>query len=186
MERLFKRTWSAHYGKCVVVSYWLLGLCNNFAYVVMLSAAHDILEKTPNSTHNATATTATTSNSNTTNKYDCNEISTGAILLADILPGLLIKLVAPFFAHKIKYSHRVALVVAINICSYLLVSLTPAEYTALIFLGVCCASVSSSFGEITFLSLSTLYDKNLSLSGWGSGTGAAGLIGSFGYAGKHK
>uniref|UniRef100_A0AAX7SEW1 PARP-type domain-containing protein n=1 Tax=Astatotilapia calliptera TaxID=8154 RepID=A0AAX7SEW1_ASTCA len=25
--------------------YRLLGLCNNFAYVVMLSAAHDILEK---------------------------------------------------------------------------------------------------------------------------------------------
>ena len=42
---------------------------------------------------------------------------------------------------------------------------------------------SSSFGEITFLSLSTFYNRNLSLSGWGSGTGAAGLIGSFGYAG---
>ncbi len=26
----------------------LLGLCNNFAYVIMLSAAHDILEDKPN------------------------------------------------------------------------------------------------------------------------------------------
>uniref|UniRef100_A0A452FFG8 CLN3 lysosomal/endosomal transmembrane protein, battenin n=1 Tax=Capra hircus TaxID=9925 RepID=A0A452FFG8_CAPHI len=25
------------------VGFWLLGLCNNFSYVVMLSAAHDIL-----------------------------------------------------------------------------------------------------------------------------------------------
>ncbi len=35
-------------------------------------------------------------------------------------------------------------------------------------------SLSSSFGEITFLSLSTFYTRSLSLTGWGSGTGAAG------------
>ncbi|GMT08390.1 hypothetical protein PENTCL1PPCAC_30564, partial [Pristionchus entomophagus] len=28
-----------------LVAFWLLGLCNNFAYVIMLSAAKDILEK---------------------------------------------------------------------------------------------------------------------------------------------
>ena len=65
----------------------------------------------------------------------------------------------------------------------MLVALSPIEYKWLIFIGVGCASLSSSFGEITFLSLSTFYNRNLSLSGWGSGTGAAGLIGSFGYAG---
>lgn len=27
-----------------LVAYWFLGLCNNYGYVVMLSAAHDILE----------------------------------------------------------------------------------------------------------------------------------------------
>lgn len=26
-----------------LVAYWFLGLCNNYGYVVMLSAAHDIL-----------------------------------------------------------------------------------------------------------------------------------------------
>lgn len=26
-----------------VVAYWILGLCNNYGYVVMLSAAHDVL-----------------------------------------------------------------------------------------------------------------------------------------------
>lgn len=26
-----------------LVAYWILGLCNNFGYVVMLTAAHDIL-----------------------------------------------------------------------------------------------------------------------------------------------
>lgn len=27
-----------------LVSFWILGLCNNFGYVVMLSSAHDILK----------------------------------------------------------------------------------------------------------------------------------------------
>lgn len=26
-----------------LIAYWILGLCNNYGYVVMLSAAHDIL-----------------------------------------------------------------------------------------------------------------------------------------------
>lgn len=28
-----------------LVAYWILGLCNNYGYVVMLSAANDILHK---------------------------------------------------------------------------------------------------------------------------------------------
>lgn len=28
-----------------LVAFWLLGLCNNYGYVVMLSAAHDILRE---------------------------------------------------------------------------------------------------------------------------------------------
>jgi len=26
-----------------LIAYWFLGLCNNYAFVIMLSAAHDIL-----------------------------------------------------------------------------------------------------------------------------------------------
>lgn len=36
-----------------LASYWILGLCNNFGYVVMLSSAHDILNsKSEHSEHN--------------------------------------------------------------------------------------------------------------------------------------
>lgn len=31
-----------------MVAFWILGLCNNYGYVVMLSAAHDILARTYN------------------------------------------------------------------------------------------------------------------------------------------
>jgi hypothetical protein len=86
MANKLEALWEKHYSKCVVVCYWLLGLCNNFAYVIMLSAAHDILSdsETKNGTHNATLLLGksknrdnfefySTDSSNKTNKYDCND-----------------------------------------------------------------------------------------------------------------
>lgn len=34
-----------------LVSYWIFGLCNNFGYVVMLTAAHAIIELIENKEH---------------------------------------------------------------------------------------------------------------------------------------
>ncbi len=47
--------------------------------------------------------------------------------------------------------------------------------------GVACASISSGFGEITVLQLTSFYSKH-TVSAWSSGTGAAGLLGSLSYA----
>ena len=44
-----------------------------------------------------------------------------------------------------------------------------------------CASISSGFGEITILQLSSFYSIH-TVSAWSSGTGAAGLLGSLSYA----
>jgi battenin len=58
--------------QCMNLKYFrLLGLCNNFGYVVMLSAAHDILKQ--EEAHNSTQPVQ----DNTTNKLDCNPVSTG-------------------------------------------------------------------------------------------------------------
>jgi len=176
--RLLENIWSKHYSKCLLVCYWVIGLCNNFAYVVMLSAAHDILANHDNKT-----TPSDNSTNNHTNKYNCNPTSTGAVLLADILPGIIIKLLAPFFVHKLKYPVRVSLAIMTSAMSFSLVALAPSDMKWLAFMGVVCASLSSSFGEITFLSLSTLYGETAALAGWGSGTGAAGLGASLSYAG---
>uniref|UniRef100_A0A8C6DB17 CLN3 lysosomal/endosomal transmembrane protein, battenin n=1 Tax=Moschus moschiferus TaxID=68415 RepID=A0A8C6DB17_MOSMO len=59
------------------VGFWLLGLCNNFSYVVMLSAAHDILshQRTPgNQSHVDPDPTPTSHNSSS--RFDCNPVST--------------------------------------------------------------------------------------------------------------
>ncbi|XP_067683725.1 battenin-like isoform X2 [Haliotis asinina] len=174
-----------------LVGFWFLGLTNNFAYVVMLSAAHDILKTEEGGEGNGTLLTTlvpengttppSVNGSNNTDRFlECNQISTGAILLADILPTLVIKLVAPFFLQKIGYRVKVLLVVGFAMASFLLVAL-PTQMGVNI-LGVVCASISGGLGEITFLSLTTFFHHDV-VSSWSSGTGGAGVFGALAYAG---
>ncbi|KAB0394889.1 hypothetical protein E2I00_008124, partial [Balaenoptera physalus] len=135
----------------------LLGLCNNFSYVVMLSAAHDILshQRAPgNQSH--------------------------AVLLADILPTLVIKLLAPLGLHLLPYSPRV---LTSGICaagSFILVAFSHSVGISLC--GVVLASISSGLGEVTFLALTAFYPRAV-ISWWSSGTGGAGLLGALSYLG---
>ncbi|XP_056143887.1 battenin [Lampris incognitus] len=167
--------------------FWLIGLCNNFAYVVMLSAAHDILKKqisdnttvpTPASDDLRTLDFSVTNSSNSS-RYDCNPVSTAAVLLADILPTLVIKLAAPFFIHRLPYGFRVLFCVGAAITSFLLVSFSSAMWMSI--LGVIFASMSSGMGELSFLSLTVFFSRNV-LGGWGSGTGGAGVAGALLYS----
>ncbi|KAF5914744.1 hypothetical protein HPG69_005242 [Diceros bicornis minor] len=135
----------------------LLGLCNNFSYVVMLSAAHDILshQRAPgNQSH--------------------------AVLLADILPTLAIKLLAPLGLHLLPYSPRVCISGVCAAGSFILVAFSGSVGTSLC--GVVLASISSGLGEVTFLSLTAFYPRAV-ISWWSSGTGGAGLLGALSYLG---
>ncbi|XP_074053443.1 battenin isoform X2 [Macrotis lagotis] len=164
-----------------LVGFWLLGLCNNFSYVVMLSAAHDILkhQRTPeNNSHVDPEPTLTPHNS--TSRYDCNPVSTAAVLLADILPTFIIKLLAPLGLHLMPYSPRVILCGACAAGSFLLVAFSQEVMTSLS--GVVLASISSGLGEITFLALTAFYPSEV-VSWWSSGTGGAGLLGALSYLG---
>ncbi|KAI3360311.1 hypothetical protein L3Q82_014621 [Scortum barcoo] len=170
---------------CMCGYYGFLGLCNNFAYVVMLSAAHDILTKQESG--NTTASTSATlamdfqgGNSSNSSRYDCNPVSTAAVLLADILPTLVIKLSAPFVIHKLPYGMRVLFCAIIAAASFLLVSFSSAVWISI--LGVVFASISAGLGELTFLSLTVFFSRDV-LGGWGSGTGGAGVAGAFLYSG---
>ncbi|XP_049426802.1 battenin-like isoform X2 [Epinephelus fuscoguttatus] len=161
----------------------LLGLCNNFAYVIMLSAAHDILKK--QESENSTAPTSASSavdfrNSSNSSRYDCSPVSTAAVLLADILPTLVIKLSAPFVIHKLPYSIRVLICAIMAATSFLFVSFSSAVWMSI--LGVIYASISSGLGELSFLSLTVYFSRDV-LAGWGSGTGGAGVAGALLYSG---
>jgi len=144
------------------IGFWLLGLSNNYAYVVMLSAAHDILSQGGHKKEDS-------------NKI-CNPMSTGVILLLDIIPSLVVKLFAPFILGYIKI--KVLIVVGLTIASFLLTGL---ELTAMMaYLGVILASLASGLGEITFLGYMSKFEAN-AISAWSSGTGAAGFFGALSY-----
>lgn len=169
-----------------LIGFWLLGLCNNFGYVVMLSAAHDILheEKTSDqgnqTSNNASLTLDISGSFNSTDGLECNPLSTGTVLLADILPTLIIKITAPFYMQRIPYSIRMAICVLFAFASFFIVAFSQALWFSL--LGVVFASISSGFGEITLLSYSAHFDKDV-VSTWSSGTGGAGVFGALSYAG---
>ncbi|KAK7425163.1 battenin CLN3 protein [Neonectria punicea] len=134
----------------VIVAFWLFGLINNVLYVIILSAAQDLVGSLPK----------------------------GVVLLADVMPSFLTKLVAPYFIHRIPYGARILIFITLSSAGMLMVALTPAtQSVAVKLLGVVLASLSSGGGELSFLGL-THYYGHVSLAGWGSGTGAAGLVGA--------
>ncbi|XP_065511381.1 battenin [Caloenas nicobarica] len=146
-------------------AFWLLGVANNLPYVLMLSAARDILQGAPVLAGNGST-------------RDCNKESTGAVLLADILPTLLIKLVAPLGIHRLPYGPRV---ITSCLCSWGSVTLVASGRRLAESLGgVALASAASGLGEVTLLALAAEYGRP-ALSAWASGTGLAGLSGALLY-----
>lgn len=149
------------------ISFFIFGLINNVLYVVILTAAHDLVPPTtPKS----------------------------LVLLADILPAFILKLSLPLFVKNsttlsINYKLRLFYVVALSSIGILITSLNIS--LLIVLFGVVLASLSSGLGETTFLQLSHYYNNdnsiesinrnnkpNLAIQGWSSGTGGAGLLGS--------
>lgn len=104
------------------------------------------------------------------------------VLLADVLPSFLTKLIAPYFIHRIPYTARIIIFCLLSSSGMLLIALTPpsdasTSSIAIKLVGVVLASLSSGGGELSFLGL-THYYGHFSLAAWGSGTGGAGLAGA--------
>ena len=142
----------------ILAAFFLFGLLNNVLYVILLTAAHDLVGPS---------------------------IPKALVLLFDVLPAFLLKIVAPYFIHLVPYAARIFLIAGLAATGMLLVALTPA-YTdggtvAAKMAGVVLASLASGAGELSFLGLTHWYGPG-SLAAWGSGTGAAGLVGAGVYA----
>lgn len=87
-------------------------------------------------------------------------------------------MIAPYFIHKVPYPLRIVAFVAFSSIGMFMIALTPADRSIGVKLaGVIFASLSSGAGELSFLGL-THYYGHMSLAAWGSGTGAAGLVGA--------
>ncbi|SNX87545.1 related to YHC3 - protein involved in vacuolar arginine transport [Melanopsichium pennsylvanicum] len=150
-------------------AFFLFGLLNNSLYVVILTAALELLP---------------------------TGVPTGLVSFANIFPALIAKAVWPYVLKgAIRYTKRVLSCAALSFVGMLLVSLFPDLGMRLV--GICLASFSSGLGELTFLQLSTRYAPKARRKrgetmirhartnyagdavGWfASGTGAAGLFGA--------
>ncbi|KAK3898314.1 batten's disease protein Cln3 [Staphylotrichum tortipilum] len=133
----------------VIIAFWLFGLINNILYVLLLSAAQDLVgPATPKA----------------------------VVLLADVMPSFLTKLCAPYFIHAVPYPVRIAVFVGLSVTGMVVVALAPGGVGVKLF-GVVLSSLSSGGGELSFLGMTHYFGRG-SLAAWGSGTGAAGLGGA--------
>lgn len=113
------------------------------------------------------------------------DVPKGIVLLADIIPSFGTKLIAPYFIHVVPYSLRVIIFVILSVLGMLVVAMSP-SYTdggtiSSKLAGIVLASLSAGGGELSFVGLTHFYGP-FSLAAWGSGTGAAGLVGAGAYA----
>jgi len=135
----------------------LPGLINNLLYVIILSAALDLVG--PN-------------------------VPKGVVLLADVVPSFFVKLIAPYFIEAVPYASRVITFALLSTGGMLIIALTSSEQDsstiAIKLIGVAFASLSSGGGELSFLGLTHHYGQK-SLAAWSSGTGGAGLVGAWLY-----
>nr|CAD7197108.1 unnamed protein product [Timema douglasi] len=167
-----------------LVAYWLLGLCNNYGYVVMLSAAHDILSQNFN-TNTVVMVVKRKEREGTGCSEQSAQLSSGAIFECSPASRSLEieELCTNVFCdceRRVLGSARILLVVLLEAGGFVLVAFATADWMAL--LGVVSTSLGSGLGEVTLLSYSTFFDKNV-VSTWSSGTGGAGILGASSYAG---
>jgi battenin len=113
------------------------------------------------------------------------DVPKGIVLLADIIPSFGTKLIAPYFIHVVPYSMRVIIFVFLSVVGMLVVALSPSYIDggtiSSKLAGIVLASLSAGGGELSFVGLTHFYGP-FSLAAWGSGTGAAGLVGAGAYA----
>lgn len=151
-------------------AFTILGLTNNFSYIVMLSAAEDLINRLSRPTQ---------INDEYLEQKFCNDLSTSTILLADIAPALLLQISYPFLLVDVRPIFKVIVTALLAVIGFILTGLS--NDMILVFTGVVSASISSGLGESTFLSDSSIFGIE-SLAGWAMGTGVAGIFGSTAYA----
>ncbi|KAH9464635.1 hypothetical protein Pst134EB_004157 [Puccinia striiformis f. sp. tritici] len=132
------------------LSLFLFGLLNNVLYVIIISAALDLVP---------------------------SDVPTGVILIADITPSLIVKIGWPYFVKgKIQYSRRILSCSVLSFAGMMVIVIFSS--VPLRLFGISLASLSSGLGEMTFLQLTTRYPSQSGVSWFASGTGAAGVVGA--------
>uniref|UniRef100_A0A914QHX5 Battenin n=1 Tax=Panagrolaimus davidi TaxID=227884 RepID=A0A914QHX5_9BILA len=156
------------------LAFLLFGLCNSYAFVIMLSAAGDIVVKQKPKLNNRTDVCY-----EEITEAHCLSISTGAVLLANIIPCILVQITFLFFMQRVPFGIRHALVVLCQSLGLLIVAFSNTVSGSLT--GVVFASLGAGIGAVNCLALSSHFPKSV-VAMWSTGSGAAGITSSLSYA----
>lgn len=130
-----------------MAAFWLLGIFNNAAYVIMIASAVSI-----------------------------SHAAVGLVYASAVLPGLILKATAPYWIHNISYATRIILAALLMSSSYAMVALNTTrtlQLTGVVLASLqgalgeaTCLSMSSFYSS-----------PKATITMWSSGTGAAGIFG---------
>ncbi|CAD6919620.1 unnamed protein product [Tilletia controversa] len=134
------------------LAFFLFGTLNNISYVIILTAALELMPK---------------------------GVPTGVVAFANIFPALCAKAIFPYFLKgEVQYRSRVWACSALTFGGMLMIAWSESAFMRL--LGISIASFCSGLGELTWLQLATRFKSYAGEGvGWfASGTGAAGFLGA--------
>lgn len=137
----------------LAAAFFAFGLLNNAPYVIILTAALEILPQ---------------------------NVPTGILAFVNIAPALVAKAFFPYVLKgEIRYARRILACTALSFTGLLTIAMFRSLFVRLV--GIAFASFSSGMGEITYLQLSTRFPSPVTprcIGMFSSGTGAAGLVGA--------
>jgi len=137
--------------------FWVIGVINNFGYVVMLTAAETILTG-----------------------------RSGYVLAADVGPSLVMKVFASTAGRGMHPLLRTAVVCGLGCGSFMLVSRAASPTAALVGVGVGSAAAGlGEAGFLSYTSRFSKYTP-LVVGGWSSGTGFSGVVGAASWVVLHE
>jgi len=128
----------------------LCGILVDLTFVVILSAAHDIVT--------------------------ASALPTSVVLAANILPLWMLKTAAPAFIERFSYLEKICTAALSGLWALVATALLPRVSTKLLF-GVTVSAASTGLSEITFFSLVSRYSKQAFVA-LTVGTGLSAFVGS--------
>eukprot|EP01135_Chromosphaera_perkinsii_P003783 Nk52_evm29s255 gene=Nk52_evmTU29s255 len=99
------------------------------------------------------------------------------VIIAEVLPSLVFKLVAPWCIHHVPYWVRLALTIGFSTAAFYAAAFLSPISPWLGLIGPICVSIGGGMGETTFLTMTSYYHKNV-VSAWSAGSGLGCLLGS--------
>ena len=133
----------------LMIAFWWLGLFNNASYVIMNASAKTI-----------------------------SDGGTGLVFLANIVPGMLVKLTAPYWFDFVSYERRMTIAFVCMVGSLGMVASSKATMGKLV--GVLLGSLQGGLGEASLLAAAGKCESSgqgRCVTSFASGTGFAGVFG---------